>query len=327
MKKGLSLVLGFLVFVLLCSAGLREAGAAEKAIIATGRYVGLVHIWKMGRFAKKYGIDIEIRKLFTYTQMQQAVELGHANFGSVGYQNLVLMAAAGGPPKVQVVAGIYRAGQDVVFHKDVKISKWKDIEGKNIARVPGSFADFLFRFAARTNGVNMKNVKLTDLRPSPTMHLALERREVDALVIWVPALAFPIAKGFGYRPSITINDTSIGSINGLMVIRSDVIQKKPKLAVNMTKAYVESLEFYAENKDAWLKDARSLTGSDMDVLLESHKHFIPDRNVYLKNLQALAKNAYTLKMVKKDTSGTVGQWVNYGILMKATGKGKMDLGG
>jgi ABC-type nitrate/sulfonate/bicarbonate transport system substrate-binding protein len=318
MKKGLTLLVGVALLAFFLSAMPTKTIAAEKVTLVVGPYVGYVQIWNMKSYAKKYGVDLDIRKLFTFTQMQQAIELGQAQGGTLGYQNLVLMAAAGGPPKVKAVAGVYRRGQDIVFRKGVKISKWKDIEGRTIARVPGSFADFLFRFAARSNGVNMKKVKLKSLTPSPTMHLSLERGDVDALVIWVPTLAFPIANGFGYSPPITINDTAIGNINAIFGLRTDFI-KKGKVAINVMKAYVESSDHYAKNKDAWMKGAKSLTGMKPNVLETSHKFLIFDSKLYPEKLKILAKEAYKLKMVKKDTSGTVTQWVDLSVQKKARG--------
>ncbi|MDP7169581.1 MAG: ABC transporter substrate-binding protein [Nitrospinota bacterium] len=317
-KKGFCFILSTMILLAGFAAGSRAASAGEKITMVVGPYVGYVQIWQMGRYAKKYGIDLDLRKMFTFTQMQQAIELGRAEVGTLGYQNLVLMANAGGSPKAQAVAGVYRRGQDIVFHKDVKISKWKDIEGKTIARVPGSFADFLFRFAARSNGVNMKNVKLRALTPSPTMHLALERRDVDALVVWVPALAFPIANGFGYSAPITINKTSIGNINATLGMATKFI-KKGKVAVDLMKAYVESSDYYAKNKAAWMKGAKSLTGMKANVLEVSHNFLIFDTNLYPEKLKILAKNAHALKMVKNDTSATVGRWVNLDVQKKARG--------
>lgn len=308
-RKCLSFIVGALVFSIFLGTNPQRAASAEKVTMVVGPYVGYVQIWNMKPYAKKYGIDLEFRKMFTFTQMQQAVELGQAQAGTVGYQNLVLMADAGGPAKAQAVAGVYRRGQDIVFHKDVKISKWKDIEGKTIASVPGSFSYFLFRFAARSNGVDMKKVKLKGLTPSPTMHLALERRDVDALVIWVPALAFPIANGFGYTAPITINNTAIGTINALLAMGTDFIQKG-KIAVDLMKAYVAAADHFAKDKAAWMKGAKSLTGMKPKVLEESLKFLIFDTKMYPEKLKILAKNAHKLKMVKKDTSGTVTQWMN-----------------
>ena len=139
----------------------------------------------------------------------------------------------------------------------------------------------------------MKKVKLKGLTPSPTMHLALERRDVDALVIWVPALAFPIANGFGYSAPITINNTAIGNINALLAMRTDFIQKG-KVAVDMMKAYVAAADHFAKDKAAWMKGAKSLTGMKPNVLEESLKFLIFDTRVYPENLKVLAKNAYKL---------------------------------
>ena len=97
MRKCLSLVVAALVFSIFVGPTAQRTASAEKVTMVVGPYVGYVQIWNMKPYAKKYGIDLELRKMFTFTQMQQAVELGQAQAGTVGYQNLVLMANAGGP--------------------------------------------------------------------------------------------------------------------------------------------------------------------------------------------------------------------------------------
>ena len=90
---------------------------------------------------------------------------------------------------------------------------------------------------------------------------------------------------------------------------TDFIQKG-KIAVDLMKAYVAAADHFAKDKAAWMKGAKSLTGMKPKVLEESLKFLIFDTKMYPEKLKILAKNAHKLKMVKKDTSGTVTQWMN-----------------
>ncbi len=284
--------------------------------------------FNLPRFAKKYGINLKVRRMGSYTQMQQTLETAAADLAAVGYVNLVLMAAAGGDPKAQVVSGIFVGGQNVVFRKGVKITKWKDVEGKTIGRIPGSYVEFLFRVAAKHNGVNLSKVKFKDFGFSyATMNLALKTGLVDGLVIWSPGMDMPVVEGHGYFPPISVEDTPVGNVNGLLAMNTAFMKKNPGVANKLVKAFTESTRYYATHPEAMVKGARANTGADLAVLREGMKHAKLENRMFMKNAKILAKLAFEGGIVKKNAADSVGRWINYKLLMKATGKSKKDLGG
>lgn len=325
-----SLIAGLaLALTLWVGFGGTRVGAAETEVLAVGN-ASLTQIpyFNIGPFAKKYGINVVMRRMGTYTQMQQAVELGAADFAAIGYVNLVLMAAAGGSPKAQAVSGIFVGGQDVVFHKDVKIAKWKDVEGKTIGRLPGSFAEFLFRVAAAHNGADVSKIKFKDFGFSfATLNFALKNREIDGLVIWSPGMEMPVVEGFAYFAPISVQDTPVGDINGLLGVNTGFMKKNPEVVEKVVKAFAEATQHFASNPEEWVKRGRELLGTDVRVLQEGIKHSKLTNMIYAEKAKTLAKVAHEGKIVKKDASKDIVKWINYDFLMKATGKGRKDLGG
>ena len=280
------------------------------------------------RFAAKHGVKLKIRRMGSYTQMQQAVETAAADLAAIGYVNLVNMAAAGGAPKAQAVSGIFIGGQDVVFRKGVKITKWKDVEGKTIGRIPGSYAEFLFRVAAKHNGADLTKVKFKNFGFSyATMNLALKKKVVDGLVIWSPGMDTPVVEGHGYFPPISVEDTPVGNVNGLMAMNTAFMKKNPGIVNKIVKAFTESTRYYASNPKAMIQGARNITGADIKILEEGMKHASLENRMFLKNAKILAKLAFEGGIVKKNVASAVGGWMNYQFLMNATGKSKADLGG
>jgi NitT/TauT family transport system substrate-binding protein len=218
--------------------------------------------------------------------------------------------------------------EEVVFHKDVKITSWKDVEGKRIARVPGSFAEFRFRVAAAHHGVDLSKVQLKDFGFSyVTLNLALKRRDVDALVIWAPGMVMPIVEGFGYLPPISIHDTPIGNINGVFGMSTAFLSKNPDVAEKLLRAFVEATQYYAGNAEEWVKGARGITGAEIPVLQEGIKHVELTNNIYMARAVSFAKIAFKENLVSKDASDVIGQWLHYDLLMKVTGKSRKELGG
>lgn len=302
---------------------------AEREVVAVGNpSLSSVAFFNLPRFAGKLGVKVVMRRMGTFTQAQQAVELGAADIGHIGYVNLLQMAVAGGPPKAKAVSGVFVGSEDIVFHKDVKIASWKDIEGKRVGRIPGSFAEFRFRAAAAHNGVDLSKVRLVNFGFSyVTLNLALKRKEVDALVIWAPGLVMPLVEGFGYRPSISIHDTPIGNINGVLGVSARFVQESPGEAEKIVRAFVEATRHYAGNPEEWVKEVRALTGADLPVVREGLKYLELTNNLYLDKAKSLARIAFKENLVKKDVSDAIGQWIDYGLLMKVTGKSRKDLGG
>ncbi|MFQ5914565.1 MAG: ABC transporter substrate-binding protein [Nitrospinota bacterium] len=318
-----------LVMTLLVGLGGTLGWGAEADVFAVGNpSLTQVPYFNISRFAKKHGVNVTMRRMGSYTQMQQTVELGASDLAAIGYVNLVHMAVAGGSPKAQAVSAIFVGGQDVVFHKDVKIANWKDVEGKTIGRIPGSFAEFLFRVAATQNGADVSKIRFKNFGFSfATMSLALKQRQVDALVIWSPGMDLPVVEGFGYFPPISVQDTPVGDINGLLAMNTKFLKKKPDVARKLVKAFVEVTNHYSSHPDEWVKGARALTGADVAVLKEGIKHAKLTNMIYAEKAKTLARIAFEGKIVKKDASGAVGRWINYDLLMKATGKNRKALGG
>lgn len=327
MKRAIA-VLTFGV-ALLAGVGGTVGWTAEQEVVAVGNpSVAQVPFFNLDRFAAKHGVKVLIRRMGTFTQAQQAVELGAADVGALGYVSLIQMAVAGGTPKAKVVSGSFVGSQDVVFHKDVKIARWKDVEGKTIARIPGSFAEFLFRVAATHNGVDLSKVRFKDFGFSyATLNLALKRKEVDGLVIWSPGLDMPVVDGFGYFPPISVNDTPMGNINGVLAMNATFLQKSPSAAEKVLRGFVDAIRHFSANPEELVKGARAITGADPSILRESIKHAKLTIQMYEEKAKALAKVAFQEKLVKKDASGVIGQWMDYGLLMKVTGKGRKELGG
>ena len=317
-----------LVATFLLGFGGTAGWAAEEVTAVANPSLTQTAFHNLPRFAAKHGVKLKIRRMGSYTQMQQAVETAAADLAAIGYVNLVHMAAAGGAPKAQAVSGIFVGGQNVVFRTGVKITKWKDVEGKTIGRIPGSYAEFLFRVAAKHNGADLTKVKFKNFGFSyATMNLALKKKVVDGLVIWSPGMDMPVVEGHGYFPPISVEDTPVGNVNGMMAMNTAFMKKNPGIANKIVKAFTESTRYYASNSKAMIQGARNLTGASIEILEEGMKHASLENRMFLKNAKTLAKLAFEGGIVKKNVASAVGGWMNYQFLMNATGKSKADLGG
>jgi ABC-type nitrate/sulfonate/bicarbonate transport system substrate-binding protein len=327
MRRRFAPIAAFVAAILFTFGG-TSAWTAEEITAVANPSLTQAAFHNLPRFAAKHGIKLSVRRMGSYTQMQQAVELGAAQVSAIGYVNLVHMAVSGGKPKAKAVSGIFVGGQNVVFHKDVKVNKWKDVEGKTIGRIPGSFVEFLFRVAAKHNGANLSKIKFKDFGFSyATMSQALKQRNVDGLVIWSPGMDMPVVDGFAYFPSISVTDTPVGNVNGLLAMNAEFMAKKPDVANKLVKAFTESTQYYASHPKEMVKAGRAITGAAVPVLQEGMKRAELTNMIYADKARLLAKIAYDGKIVKKDASGNVDNWIDYGPLMRATGKSKKDLGG
>jgi ABC-type nitrate/sulfonate/bicarbonate transport system substrate-binding protein len=137
----------------------------------------------------------------------------------------------------------------------------------------------------------------------------------------------PVVEGHGYFPPISVEDTPVGNVNGLMAMNTAFMKKNPGIANKIVKAFTESTRYYASNSKAMIQGARNLTGASIGILEEGMKHASLENRMFLTNAKTLAKLAFGGGIVKKNVASAVGGWMNYQFLMNATGKSKADLGG
>jgi ABC-type nitrate/sulfonate/bicarbonate transport system substrate-binding protein len=302
------------------AAGAAYTDEAKHVRITLARSVSAIPLWGIGRFAEKAGFRVEYIPAGTNSDMQRNLESG-VELATLGYQSPALMAEHN-VNNVKIVAGEQLGGQNLIMRKGVEIRSWKELEGKRIARPPGSYVGILFTLAAKENGVDMAKINLINVTAAGPAELqALRNGDLDGLVLWSPVIDRAVVEGYGYYPACCdIGKTrEYGGGNQIIAANTEFLKDRD-VAVRFLKAYAASLEFYVNNTDKAVSMITEYTGVSKDVIAEAWKHGIWDVRADVGTMINVAKQGPAFGFTRTDTSARVPDYVDMSYLSAVTGR-------
>jgi ABC-type nitrate/sulfonate/bicarbonate transport system substrate-binding protein len=316
---------GFLVImvVLVASPGCSTSSVAQEQKIIrimVARSISAVPMLSIGPFAEKYGLKTEVLPFATNGEMQNALRAGSGELGQLGQQSPAILADQGAT-NIKIIMGYATGAQNVIVRKGAGIHSWKDFEGKNIGRPPGTYSSILFALAARENGVDVSKIKLVNTTAFGTAELqALKSGDLDGLVMYSPIIDRAVIEGYAEYPPCcdTLSTKKFGRANQIYAASASFLQDRAT-AVKLLKAYLESEAFYQNNPEKALEVTAKFTGVPRPVLLEASKHFVWDHRVDVQSALNVAKEGPEFGFTKADNSAKVPSLFDLSFLSEASG--------
>jgi ABC-type nitrate/sulfonate/bicarbonate transport system substrate-binding protein len=313
--------------MLVLGAAATGAGAGPQAskqlptvTLGTARDLPSALLYGMPRFAERFGIKLEIKQGSTFADVERFLTLGDADVAFLGYHNIAVLADKG-VTDVKVIAGVHRRGTQFIARQGSGIQRWKDIEGKRIALIQGSYTAVMFMVAASTNGVDLSKVRFTNMTPViPTVVSALRSGAYDGLVIWPPDRQKIMADSGAYLPrNLNIYRSDLGDPFGLLVASGDFM-KKPGQLRSFLRAYVASVNHYKKNPRQWAELAVQISGADRTaaeraILRDRYKPVISFK-VKRSALIAAAKRGTKFGFTRSNHASKVAGYLNLGPLAR-----------
>lgn len=299
----------------------------KKATVKIAASRGLVStpVWNMANHAEKNGFVLEMSELFTYADQQRAAQAGQTNGATSGITNPAMIVDQS-ITNLKVIAGQVFGGQNLIMKTGVKADSWKELEGKKIGVVPGTYARVLFMIAAEQGGADLSKVQILNISAGATAMEALSKGDVDGFVLFSPTTDQAVTEGKGYYPAkLDIGSGSLGPANSIILANDDFLKDK-NLATSVMKAYVASLRDM-QDKEKFVKFGVELSGVKKEVAEEAFKHLYFSEMVDVKAITESAKLGPKFGFAKTDTSAKVGDLIDLGPLSAATGKKKEQLSG
>jgi sulfonate transport system substrate-binding protein len=293
--------------------------------IAVSRGINSSPIWNLINVGPKYGFTVQMSELFTYADQQRAAQTRQTDLATSGITNpaSILDQSA---DNLRVVAGMLWGGSNIVIRTGVKVDDWKDLEGKTLGVTPGTYAYILFRIAAREHGANADRMNLVNLSSAATALEALQKSDVDGIVLFSPTIDMAVLQGLAYYPDhIDIGNCSLGPANGVILANTGFLADKT-LASNFMKAYVESVK-EMQNEDAFVRLGTLVAGIKPDVTRLAYKYLYFSEILDTEALTKAARLGPEFDFTKTDVSGRINGIIDFDSLTAATGKSAKDLTG
>ena len=252
----------------------------------------------MDKWAKKYGINVEIVQINDYIESINQYSAGEFDACTMANTDALGIPAAGGVDSTALIIGDFSNGNDAVISKTAK--SIKDLKGTNVNLVELSISHYLLARALEKNGMSEKDIKVVNTSDAD-MVSAYTTADVSSVVTWKPQVS-EIQK----MPNAnTIFDSSKvpGEIIDLTVVNTQTLKDNPEFGKALIGAWYEMMSLMiSKSKEA--NEAKSMmakaSGTDLagfeDQLKTTNMYYTPSEAVKFNNSEELIK---TMEFVAK----------------------------
>ena len=204
-------------------------------------------------------IRIKLQKFNSWPDLTDALHAGKID-GASELIELAMSAKAKGVNLKAVALG-HRDGNVIVVND--KIKKARDLKGKTLA-IPSTQSShyILLQEELAKSGLNLKNIKITQLAPSE-MPSSLASGAIDGYCVAEPFGAQAVTKGYG-KILTQSEDLWNDSICCGLIFREDAIEKNPEAFEKLLSSYKKAGE-NLDKKEA-LNIAKQYLGQDEKTL-------------------------------------------------------------
>lgn len=222
--------------LMLCTV---SASAGEKFKVAWSHYTG----WEpwgfaekagiLDKWAKKYGIDIELSLVNDYIESINLYTTGQFDACTMTNMDALTIPAVGGIDSTALIIGDFSNGNDGIVMKQG--SSVKDLKGRNIMLVELSVSHYMLARALDMNGMSERDVTITNTSDAEIASVFLTDSK-GATVTWNP----PLQQVRNARGAKLVFDSAKipGEIIDMMVVKTNVSDKLKKA---LTGAWYETM--------------------------------------------------------------------------------------
>lgn len=252
----LAVMLGVMVTAAAEAAELRLATQPSPfdAPIFVARHKG----WVKEELAKVGSVpDVKWTSFAAGPPMNESFAAGQQDIGFLGDTPAIISKAAGVDTRI---VGITSSGPKtlaVIVPAGSKIRSPKDLKGKRVAVVKGSYAHHLLVLALQKGGLTTRDIEFINLSQADTA-TAIVNGNIDAAAVWEPLISKLESQG-----AVKVLADGTGIKKGVLVIVStnDFAAKHPDQVKALLRAYDRGARFIHSNP----KEAARLIAADVKL--------------------------------------------------------------
>jgi len=219
-------------------------------------------------FYREAGLDVEI---IPGTGSAETAKLVGIERAQMGYADAGTMSiAAGADVPIIMVAAFPQKSLLTIFslaNKGIKTPK--DLEGRSVGLPPGTAEAKIFPAFAKTNGIDLRKVKIVSLSHS-TRIPSLIAGNVDAVGGFLTAtgdIAAALKSGTAGVNAMRFTDYGIEMYGNGIIVGNSFAGKEPKVVEAFVQATIRGLEFALGNSEEALASTfRAIPNGDRNLL-------------------------------------------------------------
>ncbi len=236
-------------------------------------------------FFKKRGANVKLTWFPVYTDSLNAFAAGQVDANCQTWGDSMGPLAQGLPLKA-IIVNDNSYGNDAMIAQP-GINSVKDLKGKRVATELGTVDHFLMLKALEASGLTEKDVQFTNIKVQDCP-AAMLSKQVDAAVVWQPSLD-KILKDVKGTKAIFTSKNLPGAIPDLLVVKSDIAQKRPADLQKIVDAWYDAIDWWKKNPDAAVKILAKRT----DTPVGDYKSFVGGTKIFSapQSLAAMQKSS------------------------------------
>lgn len=270
-------------------------GDDEVITIATQRQPHLYAPYVYEDFAPE-GVTIEVVPMDNSTDQVQALISGDVDFALTGVPTVITSVSQG--EDVTLIGSGANGGSGLIG--DAEIDGVEDLEGRQVAHVPGSSQEMALRVLLEEAGLDPdSDVDLVNLGYAD-MYDSLSAGDVDAFA--GAEVGVSLAQLDGFEAVDDIYETPLGAVNIGFATTGSLVEEDPELVSDILDIHAQAIEHLLENEDEWIAGTVEQFGFEEEVLEEAVQNIwlrseIDDE--YRSNMEALTENMLELDVISE----------------------------
>lgn len=255
-------------------AATASAASAEPISIGYSDWPGWV-AWDIAEqkgFFKSEGANVKLTWFPVYTDSLNAFAAGQVDANCQTWGDSMGPLAQGVKMKA-VLVNDNSAGNDAMIAQP-GINSVKDLRGKRVATELGTVDHFLMLKALAANGMSEKDVQFTNIKVQDCPAAMIAKR-VDAAVVWEPSISKILSDVKGSKKIFSSKDVP-GSIPDLLVIKSDIAEKRPADVQKIVNAWYKAVDWWRKNPD----EAVKIMAARTDTPVADYKEFVKGTRIF-----------------------------------------------
>lgn len=188
-----------------------------------------------------HGMNVNISNFSEDAQINAALASGKVDAANVATHTAMKMIQSGVPITAVLLEDQSETADAIMAKKG--ITSVKQLKGQKVAYEEGTTSEILLSYALKKNGMSLKDVQKVPM-PAANVGAALLAGKVNVGVTYEPYLSEINAKGGGHALFTAGKDP--GLVSDVLVVRNDVIKKKPGQVLAMVKTWGDASKYLAD---------------------------------------------------------------------------------
>lgn len=217
----------------------------------------------------KIGYKIEYSSFKSGPLVNESFAAGQQDIGVLGDVPAILAKSSGQNTEIIGNAAYGEKALAVLVKPDSSLQNPKDLKGKKVAYVKGSYAHHLISIVLENAGLTFDDIESVNLEAGD-IPSAIENNQVDAGVLWEPFITQLVSDK---RAKVLVDGTGIKRGNLVSIATKEFADKNPDVIKAYLTAYEKAANYIKSNPTEAADAVQKELGLTTEQLVQVFKNF------------------------------------------------------